>query len=66
MPKMSIIICLFLSGRPRLDTKTNQKSQENSMLLRTKACARPLNFPAHAPNINTLEDIGNVALVKSL
>ena len=48
MPKMSIIICLFLSGRPRLDTKTNQKSLENSMLLRTRASARPLNFQASA------------------
>jgi len=31
-----------------LETKSNQKIQESSMLPRTKANARPLNFPANA------------------
>ena len=46
---------LFMLVTFCLDTKSNQKSQESSMLPRTKASARPLNFQANALKTRRLE-----------
>ena len=48
------VLVTFCLDRAADRTKSNQKSQESSMLPRTKAYARPLNFQASALKIKAL------------